>query len=459
MTRNVKVLSGVSLAQDAASELVYPLLPVLLTTVLGAPAAVVGLIEGIAEGVAAALKYVAGRVSDRVGRRPAVLAGYGLAAMGKVVVAAAMVWPMVLAGRVVDRIGKGIRGAPRDALLAEEVPAESLGRAFGFHRAADTVGAVVGPLLGVAVLSATGGEIRAALWLAVVPAVLSVGLILLVRENRPTAAAHGPRPATSSHPGTPDGHAGPGPASSPHPGTAAFRAATEPNADPTDARPAEATPTGARHTAADPTGAHRAEAAPTAAADPTQPLPRPVRTLAAVLGLFALVNFPDALILLRLTEVGLAPTALMGAYALFNVAAAAIAYPAGALSDRWPKSRVYAVGLLCFATGYLGLGLVDSPGAAVLLLLAYGGFTGITEGVGRAWITALAPATQRGRAQGLFQALGGAGILVAGLWAGLLWGVGSGSGTVPLLVSGSVAAAAAVGLLVAGSQLEPSGPR
>jgi MFS family permease len=427
MTRNVKVLSGVSLAQDAASELVYPLLPVLLTTVLGAPAAVVGLIEGIAEGVAAALKYVSGRISDRVGRRPAVLAGYGLAAMGKVVVAAAMIWPMVLAGRVVDRIGKGIRGAPRDALLAEEVPAESLGRAFGFHRAADTVGAVVGPLLGVAVLTATGGEIRAALWLAVVPAVLSVGLILLVRENRPTAAANGP---TSSHPGTPDGHASPGPAPSPHPGTAA-----------------------------DPTGARRAEAAPTAAADPTQPLPRPVRTLAAVLGLFALVNFPDALILLRLTEVGLAPTALMGAYALFNVAAAAIAYPAGALSDRWPKSRVYAVGLLCFATGYLGLGLVDTPGAAVLLLLAYGGFTGITEGVGRAWITALAPATQRGRAQGLFQALGGAGILVAGLWAGLLWGVGAGAGTVPLLVSGSVAAAAAVGLLVAGSRLEPGGPR
>lgn len=110
LTRNLVVLSGVSFLQDAASELVYPVLPIFLTVTLGAPAAVVGAIEGMAEGVAAVTKLVAGRVADRVRRRPLIGAGYGLAALGKVLVAVATVWPVVLAGRVVDRFGKGVRG-------------------------------------------------------------------------------------------------------------------------------------------------------------------------------------------------------------------------------------------------------------------------------------------------------------------------------------------------------------
>jgi MFS family permease len=388
LTRNVTVLSAVSLAQDAASELLYPLLPILLTTVLGAPAAVVGMVEGIAEGTAAALKYVSGRASDRLGRKPLVFAGYGLAAMGKVVVAAATVWQAVLVGRVVDRVGKGIRGAPRDALLAQDVPDEGLGRAFGFHRAADTVGAVIGPLIGLAILTATGGNVRAALWIAVVPAVLSVLLILPVREApRARAADPGPREAGLEPPGR-------------------------------------------------------------------SPLPRRVRTLAAVLGIFAIVNFPDVLILLRLTEVGFGASALMASYALFNLANAAIAFPAGALSDRWPRSRVFALGLACFAIGYLGLALTDTPALMVVLLILYGGFAGITDGVGRAWISALTPPANRGHAQGLYQGLTGAGILVAGLWAGLLWQLGPGEGVVPLAISGSVAAVAAVGLAVAGRRLD-----
>jgi MFS family permease len=117
LTRNLKVVSAVSLMQDAASELLYPLMPILLTSVLGAPAAVVGAVEGIAEGVAAGTKVVAGRMSDRFRKKPLVALGYGLAALGKVIVAAAGVWQVVLAGRAVDRLGKGIRGAPREPLL------------------------------------------------------------------------------------------------------------------------------------------------------------------------------------------------------------------------------------------------------------------------------------------------------------------------------------------------------
>ena len=148
LTRNVRVLSAVSFLQDSASELLYPLLPIYLTSVLGAPAAVVGAVEGAAEGAASLTKLAAGPLGDRFARRPLIATGYGMAALGKVMVAAATAWSGVLAGRVVDRLGKGFRGAPRDALLVVDIDDAARGRVFGFHRAMDTLGAVVGPLLG-----------------------------------------------------------------------------------------------------------------------------------------------------------------------------------------------------------------------------------------------------------------------------------------------------------------------
>ena len=184
LTRNVRVLSAVSFLQDAASELLYPLLPIYLTSVLGAPAAVVGAVEGAAEGAASLTKLAAGPLGDRFARRPLIATGYGMAALGKVMVAAATAWPGVLAGRVVDRLGKGIRGAPRDALLVVDIDDAARGRVFGFHRAMDTLGAVVGPLLGLAGYELLDHQIAPLLWVAVVPAVLSVALVFLVRETR-----------------------------------------------------------------------------------------------------------------------------------------------------------------------------------------------------------------------------------------------------------------------------------
>lgn len=405
LTRNVKVLSAVSLAQDAASEMMYPLLPILLTTVLGAPASVVGIVEGIAEGAAALLKYISGRVSDRVGRKPAVAAGYGLAALGKIIIAASLIWPVVLVGRVVDRVGKGIRGAPRDALLAENAPDSVMGKVFGFHRAADTLGAVIGPMIGLAVLAAANGNIRVALWVAVIPAVISVLLVSLTTEQR------------KRKPEIP---------------TAPLETPTAPNAP--DAPDAPATPTPVRHRAAR--------------------LPPRVRVVAGLLALIALVNFPDALLLLRLNELGWSTVSIVATYALFNLANAMIAFPAGMLADHWPRARVYALGLMCFAVGYIGMGLVDSGWLIIVLLLVYGGFAGITDGVGKAWISGLTPAPQRGHAQGLLQGLSGAAILVAGVWAGLSWQAGTGSGTTPLLISGVICAVAALGLLSIGKRLE-----
>lgn len=387
LTRNLVILTLVSLTQDAASELLYPLLPLFLVGVLAAPPVVLGVIEGLADATAGATKYVAGRWSDSRGRKPFVAAGYGLAALGKVLVAAAAAWPMVLAGRVTDRFGKGVRAAPRDALIAASVPRESLGRAFGFHRAGDSLGAVIGPLLGLLALALLDGDVRAAMWWAVVPAVLSVALVLLVREHRPATS-------TSTHAAAPR------------------------------------TPIVRRLTPS------------------RSPLPRAFWRVAALLTVIALVNFPDALLLLRLMDLGFSTTEVVLAYVLFNLVYTLGAYPAGVLADRWPPAVVYAVGLAAFAVGYLGLGLVDGGPWAYVLIAVYGLFPAFTDGVGKAWVSTLVPDAHRGRAQGVFQALTSGAVLVAGLWAGLLWTAGSGSGTVPLQVSGLAALAGALLLVV-----------
>lgn len=384
LTRNLKVVSLVSLLQDAASELLYPIMPILLTTVLGAPAAVVGAIEGIAEGVAAVTKVVAGRFSDRWRKVPLVGLGYGLAAVGKVIVAAASVWPVVLLGRSVDRLGKGVRGAPRDALLVVGIAPEDRGRAFGLHRSADTAGAVIGPLIALAGYELLDHQLRPLLWLAVGPAVLSALLVYALKEP--------------------------------------------PRAEGLDA----------------PTGGP-ARPTKTASDAPAPPLGRPFWSVVGVLGLFSLVNFPDALLLLRLHDIGFTVVQVILAYVAYNLVYTVLSYPAGVLADRLTAQQVFAVGLLVFAVVYAGLGLTEDHLAAWLLLAAYGAYTGLTDGVGKAWVSRLLPPGSQGTGQGLFQGVLGAGVLVAGVWAGLAWG---GDGQVPLLVSGVVAAVVGGTLLV-----------
>lgn len=371
LTHNVRVLSAVSFLQDAASELLYPLLPIYLTSVLGAPAAVVGAVEGAAEGAASLTKLAAGPLGDRFARRPLIASGYGMAALGKVIVAAAGAWPGVLAGRVVDRLGKGIRGAPRDALLVDGIDESVRGRVFGFHRTMDTLGAVVGPLLGLAGYELLDHQIPPLLWVAVVPAVLSVVLVFVVREQR-RMPQQGPRRAVLAKVGE---------------------------------------------------------------------LPRPYWWVTAVLVAFGLVNFPDALLLLRLNEIGFSVVDVILAYVGYNLVYALVSYPAGLLADRLGRAAVFGIGLVFFAVGYIGLGLTTDRVAAWLLIGIYGVFTGCTDGVGKAWISTLVARDVQASAQGLFQGLSGFAVLAAGLWAGLLWGA---DGQLPLLVSGVAGAIFAV---------------
>ena len=183
--RNVLVLAAVPFLTDASSEIIYPLLPIFLTTVLGTSAAAVGAIEGAAETTSALLKLASGWWSDRASRRkPLVVAGYALASLARPLVAVAQSAAQVLAIRLTDRVGKGIRGSPRDALIAESVDPAIRGRAFGFHRAADHAGAVVGPLIAFALLRWEQLPLRTVFLFAALPGVLSVIVLVLgVRET------------------------------------------------------------------------------------------------------------------------------------------------------------------------------------------------------------------------------------------------------------------------------------
>jgi MFS family permease len=202
LPENVRVLGWVSLANDAASELAYPVLPLFLTITLGAPVALVGLIEGLAEGVAMGFRLLSGWVSDRAGRRrrPWIVAGYGLSTAARGLTAAAPGWGLVLVARVADRIGKGVRTTPRDALIRDSTPAELRGSSFGYHRAMDTIGAVIGPALAIGLLEA-GFSLREVLAFAVAPGLVTLLLLRRIREaGGPVAAAKGPELAGGSMP-------------------------------------------------------------------------------------------------------------------------------------------------------------------------------------------------------------------------------------------------------------------
>jgi len=183
ISRNVRVLGLVSFLTDASSEMLYPIVPLYLTEILLAPMGAVGLIEGVAEATANLLKGVSGRLADRSPKRmPFVFAGYGLAAVAKPLLALVTTWPGVLAARVVDRTGKGLRGPARDAVIVESTPPGSRGAAFGWHRSMDTFGAVLGPLVGLGLLRWSGLEYRQLFWVAAIPAALGVLCLFAIRE-------------------------------------------------------------------------------------------------------------------------------------------------------------------------------------------------------------------------------------------------------------------------------------
>lgn len=184
--KNVFILGLVSFFNDLASEMIYPIVPIFLTSVLHTSIPIVGLIEGIAEAIASISKYLFGTISDYVGKRKVFVAGgYSLGALSKLIIALSYSWPLVLFARVIDRLGKGVRTAPRDSMLLENATSENKGYIFGFHRAFDSLGAVFGPLLALVALSLLKENIRLTFFLAFIPGVIATMLLILfVKEKR-----------------------------------------------------------------------------------------------------------------------------------------------------------------------------------------------------------------------------------------------------------------------------------
>lgn len=375
---NVRALGWVSFANDVASELAYPVVPLFLTVTLGAPVAVLGLIEGIADGVAVGLRGLSGWLSDRRGRRrvPWILAGYGASAAARALVAAATHWGFVLAGRLADRAGKAARTAPRDALIRDSTPPGLYGAAFGYHRALDTAGAVVGPLA-AAVLLALGASLRSVLLVAVASGLVTLLLLRRVREL-----------------------------------------------------PAQAHSQGANDRAGTLSGRFWLQV--------------------AIWVVFSLGNSSDVFLLLRAHELGLGATLVIVAYALYNVAYAALGWPLGALSDRVGRTSVLVGGLCAFAAVYLGFALAPGAWAVWPLFVVYGAYVAATEGVARAWVADHVDGEASGTAYGIFAAATGASLLVASVAAGLLWSAVSPAA--PFLL-GAASATAAAALLVLSSPI------
>ncbi len=357
--RNVWVASATSFLTDVSSEMLQNVLPLFLANVLGVRTWTVGLVEGVAESTASILKLYSGWLSDRLRARKWLPgAGGGVSAASKPFYPLAAPWPMVAAIRWADRVGKGVRTAPRDALLADSVAAGRRGWAFGVHRAADTAGAVVGLLVTLWVVDATqGGGLtlegptfhRLVLW-SLVPAFLAVLLLAAGARDVPAADGAKPPPRISLR--------------ALGPGFGAFVLAS---------------------------------------------------------AVFQLGNSSDAFLILRAQERGLGVMGLLWMLLAFNVVYTAVSAPAGSLADHVPRKWVVLGGWCVYAAVYLGFALAQTTTQVVLLFAAYGVYQGMVAGAAKAMVADLVPPELRGTAFGTYDAVIGLLSLPASLLAGLLW--------------------------------------
>lgn len=387
LPRSVVAIGLVSLLNDSSSEIIYPLLPVFLSLALGASPAVVGLIEGAAETASSLLKLFSGYFSDRRGRRKIfVVLGYGLANFARPFLAFASNWHQVLAIRLADRAGKGIRTAPRDAMIADTVTVGERGLAFGFHRAMDHAGAVIGPLIGYLLVrllatnpsAPTARDFTHIFLLASIPALAAVIVVILFVREPSIKKAETPITIDSQD--------------------LSFRE-----------------------------------------------FDTNFKRFLFLVALFTLSNSSDAFLLLRAQTVGVAIVTIPLLWAMLHLSKVLSSLLGGDLSDRLGRRRLIATGWLLYAAVYVGFAFVGNTTSVWILFLIYGIYFGLTEGVEKALVADLVPSHQRGTAYGLYNLAFGITVLPASLLMGGLWKwLGP---EVAFLVSAALGATAALLLL------------
>ncbi len=361
LPRNVLALSFVALLNDTSSEIIYPLLPAFLALTLGASPFAIGLIEGFAESIASILKLFSGYLSDKLDTRKwPVFFGYSLAALTRPMLALVTSWPQVLIVRMADRVGKGIRGAPRDALLASSVPKSERGFAFGFNRAADHLGAVIGPLIAFALLSIfaknqanpTAAEYQSVFMFASIPVVFGIIVVFFfVKEEKRADSGVTVSPAELSLRG----------------------------------------------------------------------FDRDFRRFLIVIAVFTLSNSTDAFLLLRAEQSGIPPAVLPLLWMVLHFSKVGSSLIGGQLSDKVGRKKLIFTGWIIYALVYFGFAFVTTPWQTWALFIIYGTYFGLTEGVEKALVADLVPDDKRGTAYGLYNLAFGITVFPASLIFGLIW--------------------------------------
>jgi MFS family permease len=364
LPRNVFALSLVSLLNDVSSEIIYPLLPFFLNNTLGVSPRVLGSIEGAAESVSSLLKLIAGHFSDRLGKRKSfVVFGYVLSSVTRPLLAFATGWAQVLAIRLSDRVGKGVRTAPRDAMIADTVAINERGLAFGFHRAMDHTGAVVGPLIGYLLVlifatdrnALTGRDFNRIFLLASVPA-LAAALVVsfFVRESQK------PKDARVD----------------------------------SDAPPVRFSLRG---------------------------FDGNFKCFLVIIALFTLSNSSDFFLLLRARDAGVSVLSIPLLWAALHASKVLSSIFGGDLSDRLGRKRLIVSGWILYAAVYAGFAFVSNPISVWILFLIYGIYFGLAEGAEKALVADLVRPEQRGTAYGLYNLAFGITVFPASLLMGALW--------------------------------------
>jgi MFS family permease len=366
---NIILLGLVSLFTDISTEMVYPILPLYLSMVMGAGPAVIGIIEGIAESLASIVKLFSGIIADKYGNKKRLaFTGYASSLLNKIIILFSATWGGVLLARVVDRFGKGIRTAPRDALIAESANRDRLGKAYGLHKGLDLLGTAIGILLAWLIISGSidtivmklnnylsGSTIsteisryRSIFIFSMIPALIGLIILVFVKDKKVERASK----------------------------VVSFN---------------------------------------------WQNLDTRLKLFLVFIFVFTLGNSSNAFIILRAVDAGFSPVNVVLLYFVYNMTGSLLSYPAGILSDKFGRKNILCIGYFLYGLVYLGIALVSNSTVFIALFVIYGFYTAMTAGVERALIVDIVPPENKAGALGLHAAIVGIGLLPASVIAGFLW--------------------------------------